>query len=91
MKPCTILGMEKVPFRSTFWVRLVEYELNQDTDNKECFTVSKAFYHDHAGVKAIIPCHAEYRLLNKSNIYQLKKKYGNPIEIYKISLNTDAL
>ena len=50
-----ILGLEKVPFIYTFWVRFVKYESYQETemllgpkawslsDNKEWFTVSKAF------------------------------------------------
>ena len=37
MEPCgtlqgTILGLEKVPFISTFWVRFVKYESNQETE-----------------------------------------------------------
>ena len=28
----TILGLEKVPFISTFWVRFVKYESNQETE-----------------------------------------------------------
>ena len=37
MEPCgtpqgTILGLEKVTFISTSWVRFVKYELNQETE-----------------------------------------------------------